>query len=59
MFGEYKIYQHFSLDEKGVNASYGGSLLWQNNVLPLSIIYSNARGDWYIFRSTNWDLDLN
>jgi hypothetical protein len=30
---------------KWVNASYGGSLLWRNNVFSLGTLYSNAYGD--------------
>ncbi len=29
----------------GVDASYGGSLLWQNGVFTLDTLYSNAYGD--------------
>jgi hypothetical protein len=28
-----------------VDASYGGSLLWQNGIFPLGALYSNAYGD--------------
>jgi len=28
-----------------VNASYGGSFLWQNGVFSLGALYSNAYGD--------------
>jgi hypothetical protein len=31
--------------EHMVDASYGGSLLWQNNVFSLGTLYSNAYGD--------------
>jgi len=30
------------VDHMGVDASYGGSLLWWNNVFPLGTFYSNA-----------------
>jgi hypothetical protein len=42
-----------------VNASYGGSLLWQNGVFSLGTFYSNAYDDLYILKSINWDLDKN
>ncbi len=47
----------FGFFEGGVDASYGGSLLWRNNVFSLVTLYSNAYGNQYILKSTNWDLD--
>jgi hypothetical protein len=35
----------FGFFERGVDASYGGSLLWQNDGFSLGTFYSNAYGD--------------
>jgi hypothetical protein len=41
--------KHGTCEEKeedfGVDASYGDSFLWWNNVFSLSTLYSNAYGD--------------
>jgi drug/metabolite transporter superfamily protein YnfA len=42
-----------------VYAQLIGSLLRQNDVFFMGTFYSNAYGDQYIFKSINWNLDID